>query len=95
MLRGHVCVCVCTCRAWQVAKFCEVLNKELTQRKKTADLPVSDTTGMSYASVLEEELGRNMKRAPLAFYAAVPTTLLEPAALAPSFPGWDLSTGQA
>ena len=54
----------------------------LTNRRKTADLPVTDTTGMSYATCLEEELARNMKRAPLAFYPVLPTTLLEPAALA-------------
>jgi hypothetical protein len=78
-------------RLLQVARFCDVLNKDLTNRRKTADLPVTDTTGMSYATCLEEELARNMKRAPLAFYPVLPTTLLEPAALAPHFPGWDLT----
>mmetsp|Transcript_16956 Transcript_16956/g.32481 ORF Transcript_16956/g.32481 Transcript_16956/m.32481 type:complete len:595 (+) Transcript_16956:111-1895(+) len=75
----------------QVVKFVKVLEKDLTERRKTTEMPTADTTGYSYQSLLDEELGQKMKRAPLAFYETLPKTLLDPSALCGSFPGWDLS----
>jgi len=79
----------------QVVEFVKVLEKDLGDRRKTSELPVGDTTGYSYLTLLDEELARKMKRVPLAYFATqVPKKLVDAEALAPSFPGWDLAVAE-
>ena len=49
----------------QVSKFVQVLDKDLSDRVKTAELPVGDVCASSYASLMGEELGARIKSAPL------------------------------
>ena len=51
-----------------VSRFVAVLERELGNRKKTAEIDLSLLTGASYASMFEEENERRLKAAPLAFY---------------------------
>lgn len=77
----------------QVARFVSVLEKDLSKRDKTAELPVSDLASGSYASLVEEEVERRLKSVPLAFYsdAERPQTLFGAPDDAERFGGWSLS----
>lgn len=52
----------------QVSKFVHVLDKDLSDRVKTQELPVGDVCAASYASLMAEELGARVKTAPLAVH---------------------------
>lgn len=52
----------------QVSKFVHVLDKDLSDRVKTQELPVGDVCAASYASLMGEELGARVKTAPLAVH---------------------------
>ena len=52
----------------QVAKFTRVLDRDLSDRVKTAELPMGDVCAASYASLMAEELGARVKAAPLTFH---------------------------
>ena len=52
----------------QVAKFTHVLDRDLSDRVKTAELPMGDVCAASYASLMAEELGARVKAAPLTFH---------------------------
>lgn len=52
----------------QVSKFVQVLDKDLTDRVKTAEIPMGDICMSSYASLMSEELQARVKTAPLAVH---------------------------
>ena len=52
-----------------------VLDRDLTDRRKTAEVDAGELAGGSYASMLRTEAGRRLKAVPTAFYADPPTAL--------------------
>lgn len=64
-----------------------VLDKDLSDRRRTAELDLAPLLGGSYASLASAELGRRAKRVPTAFYAQRPARLLD-ANCAADFAGW-------
>lgn len=71
----------------QVAAFATVLDKDLTDRKKTSEVDIAPLLTDSYAAMVTAELKRRLKHAPVAFYSRPPATLFLPEA-AIDFPGW-------
>ena len=61
-----------------VARFVAVLDKDLTDKRKTQDMDLAALGGASYATMVSEELERRLKTVPLAFYS---TPEEEPAGL--------------
>ena len=74
----------------QVAALAGVLDKDLTNRKATSEVDVGPLLTASYASMIEGELKRRLKQAPVAFWARPPKKLFTEDAAA-DLPGWDLS----
>eukprot|EP00898_Chlorokybus_atmophyticus_P007651 jgi/Chlat1/7888/Chrsp66S07315 len=60
-----------------VSRFVSTLEIDLSQRRKTSELPISDFVHGSYASLVEEEVDKRLKKVPLAFYAKHPSRLFE------------------
>ncbi len=58
--------CECTD---QVAAFAAVLDKDLADRKKTAEVDIGPLLTLSYSELAAAELGRRLKHVPVAFYA--------------------------
>lgn len=75
-LRHHYCP--------PVSRFVLSLENDLTVRRKTTELAVTDFSSGSYASIFREEIRRRVKQVPLAFYKATPTSLFSDS----DFPGW-------
>ncbi len=71
----------------QVAAFCGTLEKDLSDRKKTAEVDVGDLSTSSYASMFESEAERRMKIVPTAFYQSAPHLLFD-ANCVSDFVGW-------
>ncbi len=71
----------------QVAAMVGVLDKDLSDRRRTAELDLAPLLGGSYASMAGAELARKVKRVPTAFYAERPRRLLD-ANCAADFAGW-------
>ena len=55
--------------AAQVAAFAMVLDKDLADRKKTAEVDIGPLLTLSYSGMSAAELGRRLKHVPVAFYA--------------------------
>lgn len=66
-LRNHYCPAV--------SRFVSSLETDLTQRAKTSEVSISDFSGGSYSTILSEEVGKRLKKVPLAFYQNTPTSL--------------------
>mmetsp|Transcript_34482 Transcript_34482/g.75407 ORF Transcript_34482/g.75407 Transcript_34482/m.75407 type:complete len:593 (-) Transcript_34482:440-2218(-) len=83
----------------QVVQYCRVLEKDLSERGKTTEIAIADTTSFSYGSIMQDEMARKMKRVPLAYYKTAPKQLMELDSATPeeenSFAGWDLSFDSA
>jgi len=75
-LRHHYCP--------PVSRFVLSLENDLTVRRKTTELAVTDFSSGSYATIFREEIRRRVKQVPLAFYKATPTSLFSDS----DFPGW-------
>lgn len=75
--------------AAQVAAYCSLLDKDLRDKRKTAEADISDLLAASYASMFGAEAGRRLKAVPTAFYRAPPEALFGPSAAA-DFGGWKL-----
>ena len=73
--------------ALQVAAFCGTLEKDLSDRRKTAEVDVADISTLSYASVFVSEAERRLKVVPTAFYQRAPHCLFD-ANSATDFAGW-------
>ena len=74
----------------QVAAYVSILDKDLRDRKKTAEVDVGEAMGAGYASMFAAEAGRRLKQVPAAFYRAPPEALFADAACAADWAGWAL-----
>ncbi len=63
--------------AGQVAAFVVVLDKDLADRKKTAEVDLGPLLTLSYSGLSAAELGRRLKHVPVAFYAQKPPELFD------------------
>ena len=52
-----------------VARFVAILDRDLSNKQRTADVDVAALAGASYASLFAEEAERRLKAVPLAFYS--------------------------
>ncbi|XP_008447831.1 protein NUCLEOLAR COMPLEX ASSOCIATED 4 [Cucumis melo] len=75
-LRHHYCP--------PVSRLVLSLENDLTVRSKTTEIDVKDFVAGSYSTILGQELKKKLKRVPLAFYQAPPTTLFSES----DFVGW-------
>jgi U3 small nucleolar RNA-associated protein 19 len=73
-----------------VAAFVAVLDKDLTDRRKTAEVDIMPLLTGSYTSLVSAELARRLKRVPFAFYAEKPAGLFDKEACGGDFVGWSL-----
>jgi len=64
-----------------------LLEKDMTDRRKTAELNIGLFSKESYTSMIDAELKRRLKRVPVAFYASQPQRLFDDTCVA-GFPGW-------
>ena len=71
----------------QVSTYCAILEKDLTNRRKTSEVEISELLGASYSSLFTREVERRLKQVPAAFYAQPPTALFD-ASSAEDFAGW-------
>jgi len=60
----------------QVAAFVSVLDKDLSDRVKTAEVDLEPVLAASYSSLITQEAARRLKAVPMAFYTHLPATLL-------------------
>ena len=74
--------------AVQVAAFVAVLDKDLADRKKTAEVDIGPLLTSSYAELASTELGKRLKRVPVAFYAQKPQQLFDADICKADFAGW-------
>lgn len=74
--------------AVQVAAFVAVLDKDLADRKKTAEVDIGPLLTSSYAELASMELGKRLKRVPVAFYAQKPQQLFDADMCKADFAGW-------
>ena len=74
----------------QVAAFAAVLDKDLADRKKTAEVDLVPLLAGSYTSLATTELSRRLKNVPVAFRAGKVTQLMEAEDCGPDFFGWSL-----
>lgn len=70
-----------------VSSYCSILDKDLSDRRRTAEIDVGDVLTASYASLFTREVERRLKEVPAAFYAQAPSKLMNEQ-LAQDFPGW-------
>lgn len=70
-----------------------VLDKDLTDRIRTSEVDITPLLTASYASLLQQELGRKLRRGvAVAFYSTVPSGLFDAGVVGEDLAGWDLST---
>lgn len=72
----------------QVAAFAALLDKDLTDRKRTAEVDIAPLLTGSYTSLVSTELARRLKRVPIAFYAEKPAGLFQTEVVHADFAGW-------
>lgn len=58
-----------------VANYCAVLDKDVSDRRKTAEVDVSEALGASYTALFTREVERRLKQVPAAFYPSLPKGL--------------------
>ncbi len=71
----------------QVATYVSILDKDLGDRRRTAEVDVSALLRSSYSEYIVLETEKRLKSVPVAFYASPPTQLFPDAAKA-DFLGW-------
>lgn len=72
--------------------MCAVLDKDLSDRVRTAEVDIKPLLAGSYASLMHQELGHKLRRGvAVAFYSSQPSSLFDAAEVAEDMPGWDLS----
>jgi len=64
-----------------------ILEKDVTDRRKTAEINMAELTKASYSSMTQVELKKRLKKVPVAFYAQPPTQLFDKHCES-DFPGW-------
>ena len=62
----------------QVAAYVTVLDKDLTDRKRTSELDITSHVAASYGSLVTRLCSQRLKYVPLKFHAQAPTQLLSP-----------------
>lgn len=55
----------------------QTLEKDLSDKKKTAELDISELIGGSYSNLVSNELSRRIKQVPVAFYQTAPKGLFD------------------
>ena len=65
----------------------QILEKDLSDKKKTAELDIGELIGGSYSGLVSNELSRRIKQIPVAFYQTPPTGLFA-SSHSIAFPGW-------
>ena len=65
-----------------------VLDKDLADRRKTAEVDVVPLLTSSYSVLASSELGKRLKRVPVAFYAQRPNQLFDADLCKDDFAGW-------
>lgn len=84
------------CCARQVAGLVSVLDKDLADRVRTAELDLGPLLPGSYASLLAAELGRKLRRGvSVAFYPEPPAGLFDARLLGDDLAGWELAPAAA
>jgi U3 small nucleolar RNA-associated protein 19 len=77
-----------------VAQYCTVLDKDLTNKLKSAEIDISEVLSASYASMFDREINKRLKNVPTAIYAGsrsgVPKHLFPEETFSASFPGFAL-----
>jgi hypothetical protein len=64
--------------SWQVAVLAkQILDKDLNDRRKTAELDIAPYVGGSYTGLLTVELNRRIKQVSTAFYPTPPKKLFD------------------
>ena len=71
----------------QVANYVSILDKDLGDRKRTAEVDVGALLRSSYSEFLTLETEKRLKSVPVAFYSAPPSQLFHNVAKV-DFPGW-------
>lgn len=75
----------------EVASFTAILDKDLSDKKRTAEVDMQPLLGRSYGSRFATEASRRLKAVPTAHYTTPPRALFPAAALGSTLPGWSLS----
>ena len=73
----------------QVATYVTILDRDLGDRKKTAEVDVTAFLKSSYNSLMALETEKRLKAVPVAFYPTPPQQLFSEAGKS-EFPGWVL-----
>lgn len=76
--------CICCV---QVAKYVSILEKDLGDRKRTAEVDIGALLRSSYSEYFAVETQKRLKSVPVAFFPMPPTQLF-PNAAKLEFPGW-------
>lgn len=72
--------------------MCSILDKDLSDRVRTSEVDITPLLTASYASLLQQELGRKLRRGvPVAFYSSAPTGLFDGGLVGEDLAGWDLA----
>lgn len=69
-----------------VAAACGALDKDLSDKRKTAEVDITELLDGSYAAMFRKEAGRRMKAVPTAFYREPPSKLFDTGM--EDFAGW-------
>jgi U3 small nucleolar RNA-associated protein 19 len=70
-----------------VSSYTAVLDRDLSDRRKTAELNLAEVIAGSYSSMFDHEVGRRLKQIPVAGYAIPPSSLFGTQDTV-DFPGW-------
>lgn len=73
-----------------MSAYAAVLDKDLRDRKKTAELDIQDLLAASYASMFASEASKRLKQVPAAFYREPPARLFAGGGAADDWAGWAL-----
>ena len=73
-----------------MAAFVTVLDKDLADKRKTAEVDVAPLLTSSYSELASSELAKRLKRVPVAFYAQRPKQLFDAELSKADFAGWSL-----
>lgn len=72
----------------QVALAMELLDKDLTDKKKCSEVDILPLLGASYSGMLAHDVSRRLKKVPTAFYPRPPTRLFDENSIQ-DFAGWE------
>ena len=75
-----------------VSKYCSILDKDMTDRRKSTEVNIEEVLSASYSFMFDKEVKKRLKTVPTAVYTieSVPKHLFEPGEFATAFPGFTL-----